>query len=269
MFRESFVQNLKSVEKALIESDFFKEANNAKFEQQIKANVLIAFMQSAVNASLNLEEIAIKNNDSKLQAEKLRAELEMGLSNFINEAKYKQSEALKSIVQSKAMARSVGDNAAINQSNAYVGFLNVVANASETDAVKEHTPNVINVIEQIDIRDLTEFDPIISKLLSEVQGLMQNKLKPLYIFAPKLELTLNEGVEIMGFTTHSKTRFCVDDKVMIENAKNYLFKSDKAGEFVVSFEAAGENGVYEYKDSVKIKVIQGAVDTQKEILQKF
>lgn len=269
MFRESFVQNLKSIEKALIESDFFKEANNSKFEQQIKANVLVAFMQSAVNASISLEEITIKNNDSKLQAEKLRAELEMGLSNFLNEAKYKQGEALKSLVQSKAMARSVGDNAAINRANGYVGFLNVVGNASESAAVDKHSANVINTIEQIDISDLTEFDPAIAKLLSEVQGLMQNKIKPLYIFAPKLELTLNESVEIMGFTIYTKTRFCVDNKVMITDAKNYLFKSDKAGEFVVSFEAAGENGVFEYKDSLKIKVIQGEVDTQKQIIQKF
>ncbi|MDA3968050.1 hypothetical protein PF022_08815, partial [Helicobacter sp. WB40] len=95
---------------------------------------------------------------------KTRQEIELAVLNAKAQARLSQSEAVKSLVQAHSMVESIPQNAAINRANAYVGFLNVVGNASNETAITEHSKNVIQVINQIVSKEIPNYKEILDKL---------------------------------------------------------------------------------------------------------
>ena len=274
MFRENFAQNFSTIEKLLIDSELFKTIKNAKFEQQIEAQVLTELFKTAIGSAISLEELALKNAESKMGLEKARAEMETTLKSFLSDNSYKQAEALKSVVQAKIMIRSAHDNANINKANAYTQVISVLGNATNVAHSNwgEIFPRLTEAIASISESGapdgkLADFDETIKAMRDDILSTSkQSDMKLVFIHAPKLELTLNEAVELRGISAFDSSRFKLDGVVVADGCKDYLFKSASEGSFKLTFES-GEN--FTKSDSVTIVVKKGQVDTEIKALQKF
>ena len=148
-----FLKNFELVLEAMYQrSDFMKEAKKYNFSGQEYATLMTSMGQLALQTALAIEEAKLKERgfvfetysqkkqlDFKerelgIMEEKTRLELEITSLNAKANIRQNQAENIKSLVQAESISRSVGDNAAINQANAYVGFLNVMSPLSSTVA---------------------------------------------------------------------------------------------------------------------------------------
>ncbi|MCH5322705.1 MAG: hypothetical protein J1E31_03880 [Helicobacter sp.] len=155
--------------------------------------------------ALRLVEADLKEKESALAREKLQREMEaLVLQNKV-QRKQLELEALKALVQAESMVRSVGDNAVINRANAYVGFLNVVGNASESSAIASHSNGVITEIKKISDTALTgSYAPILANWRNDFENSLnkQGNMRECSIIAPRTELKVREPMELVGFSVY-------------------------------------------------------------------
>ncbi|RDU57095.1 hypothetical protein CQA49_00045 [Helicobacter sp. MIT 00-7814] len=114
-------------------------------------------------------ELALKLLEAEFAQKRLNAELELQK----RQQKQAEAEALKSIVQAESMIRSVRDNALISKANAYVGFLNVMLNATNIDGDKNvggsnHSSNVIKTISAVDDSPLSNYSQSLEELKKDI-----------------------------------------------------------------------------------------------------
>ncbi|KAA6234357.1 hypothetical protein FMM56_00970 [Campylobacter sp. LR264d] len=259
-----FIQNLNQIQKTFFDSEFFKFIKNSSFSDESLATILGDFAKTAMQGALNLEELEMKDRELSLMEEKTRQELEIGLLNAKSANRNAQAETLKSLIQAESMVRSVSDNAAINKANSYVGFLNVVGNASESDAIASHSSNVVKTISGINTNKLEGYDEPLKKFKNEIFELINigDGGKEVFIFSPKLELLRGEFIKIMGFTIYENTtcRFIInDDEDKPIYTRTLLYKSDDLGEIKIRFECENlQNEVK--KDEIYLKIIDARLE---------
>lgn len=139
--------------------------------------------QLSMEYALKLTELEenIKLNQAKLTELEANIKLTQGkLTELEVNIKLTQAEALKSIVQSESMIKSVRDNALISKANCYVGFLNVVLNAQNTSANDKgntHQNNVVSTISKIgtnaqgELDELENYTNILNELKNDILAL--------------------------------------------------------------------------------------------------
>lgn len=211
----------------------------------------------SADLALKLVEADLKEKEAMLTREKLKKEMEGLILQNKTQTKQLEFEILKSIVQAESMVRSVGDNACINRSNAYVGFLNVVGNASESSAIATHSNNVVNEIKKIDDTALTNnykdiFTRAREDFLKELSKL--GKMRECFIIYPRSEIKIREPIELIGFSIYPQNESVFEFKGQtLENSQLLDFSSEEEGEFEIIFKV--KNDLEEWiQDKIIIKV---------------
>ena len=252
-----FLKNFELVLEAMYQrSDFMKEAKKYNFSGQEYATLMTSMGQLALQTALAIEEAKLKERgfvfetysqkkqlDFKerelgIMEEKTRLELEITSLNAKANIRQNQAENIKSLVQAESISRSVGDNAAINQANAYVGFLNVMSNAAELATAEKHAQNVISVLNKSNTEDVTAYQPIFNKLRKEAEGIVNagEGAKEVWVYATKSVCEVGDKVKVMGFSVFgdNSTRFIVNNKQV--EGKTILFSAESAGIYEIVFE---------------------------------
>lgn len=180
-------------------------------------------------------------------------ELEYQIAQFNLQAT--KAQVLNTLIQCQSMIKSLKDNAAINRANAYVGFLQVVGNATNSAGISLHSNAVINTINQIGLDSGTEdLAKFLDKITSELNNLvnLQSNDKGVRIYAPSLETLPNEPLKIYAFSTlkNANNYFLVDNVKHI--GTQLLFKPKAVGVHTITFVSENANGKQE--DSIEISV---------------
>lgn len=257
MNTKRFNDNLLNIQETLLKSKFLEHLQSTNYTYEMLSNTLIQVTQLAINASLSLEEIELKERELSLGEEKTRQEIELAVLNAKAQARLSQSEAVKSLVQAHSMVESIPQNAAINRANAYVGFLNVVGNASNEGAISEHSKNVIEVINQIVSKEIPNYKEILDKLKESIQGLIHigSGSKEVFIYAPKLLLYVDEEIRLLGFSAYGNNpcRFKYEDKIL--ESKSLIYTPKVAGEVEITFESQNDEKEW-ISDKLILRVIE-------------
>ncbi len=228
----------------------------------------------ALNLSLKLEEVELRNREMSLNEERARQEFELRALEARNKYESANAELVKSLVQAQAMIKSVWDNANINKCNALVGLFNSVMNAQNTNKI----PNWREMFEEIktaiyaigkdsDNRGnrndmVNQFKPILNSITQGMNNLkfINESLRQVAIIAPKLEICENEGVILRGVTLYNSSGYFLIDGRRIEG-DTYLFKGEELGRKVVEYICTNEKGE-EIKDSITLNVIPAKIDLE-------
>lgn len=215
----------------------------------------------SLEIAAKLEELELKEREMSLLETKTRQELELSIITIKNQNAQAQAEAIKSLIQAESMLRSVTDNAAINRANAYVGFLNVVGNASQSGAIASHTKNVITEILKIKDADITGLDDALDKLKDAISKLGDNGIgsRDVFIYTPKFEILKGERIKIFGFSSFGNNE-CVfviknkqDEILQEEHTKTITFYSENAGFYEVCFKSKNDKDEF-VEDNITIEV---------------
>ena len=256
MNTKRFNDNLLYIQETLLSSKFLEHLQSTNYSYEMLSNTLLSVTQLAINAALSLEEIELKERELALGEEKTRQEIELAVLNAKAQARLSQSEAVKSLVQAHSMVESIPQNAAINRANAYVGFLNVVGNASNESAISQHARNVTSVINQIVSREIPNYKEILDKLKENIQGLIHigSGSKEVFIHAPKQLLYIDEEIRLLGFSAYgnNEARFKVGEKTI--NSKSLIYTPTEIGEVEIIFEAQNDDGRW-VSDKIILQVI--------------
>lgn len=255
MNTHKFTKNLESVLKVFESSKLSSRLLECNFTTSELALALKELAQTASQTALSLEELELKDRQMALEEEKTRQELELASLNAKAQNKIHLSEALKSLVQSESMAKSLTHNAQINRANAYVGFLNVVGNAASAAAIAPHSSSVVSAINNISLDKLEQYSPLFDNL----KGILQEALKgggnkEVFIYAPKMTIEVGETLRLLGCHTFgdNPSKFIIDGKETI--GKNVNVCKEEAGVIAVEFKA--QNTAREWiSDRMEIKVI--------------
>lgn len=227
-----------------------------KHKSRVTDDKLVNF---ASDIALKLVEIDFKEKENSYNYEKAEAEIKSLILQSKTQNEALQIEKLKSLVQAHAMLLSVGDNASINKANAIVSFLNVVGNASNEKMVASYTNQVMELINQISNKDMSEdYKPLLDKIKSLAnEGFNEERgVKEIGIFAPRTKLKVNEAVELKAFTMYPYKEHYFQINGTQYSGTSLFFISESDGEFEVFFKAMNHKDTL-IETSIKIKVISG------------
>ena len=265
MLREDFLQNLKTIEKGLRESTTFDIAQKS-LDKGTLAQVCAEIFKLCIQGAVSLEELTLKREESSLNLEKMRSDIELSILNAKASIANAEAEATKSLIQGVVMIRSVADNAIINQANAAVGHLNTVTQGDIKG--HENTSNAcLTIIKNINTKPITTFDDKLKALIDRDKS--SYGTKNIIIHAPKTLLSVGEFIELKGISTfgEKKTKWTINDELVASGTKNYLFEAKNLGEFKIAFSVSNDKDELE-KDEIIIKVIEGELNKEKPFLKK-
>lgn len=269
----SYVENVKRIEKLLFDSKTFKYLKDSKLDEAALGQVCAEIFKQAVQSATNLEELAIKERSEALALEKMRMEIELSILNTKAQITLAEAEALKSMVQARAMIVSTRDNAAINRANCWTGFTNAIGNATEQTALNDKTTTDANgkevtedgvatltmraimAIKGDDDDVINDFEGYFTKLKDKDENF---GCKDVIIHTSRTIMAVGEVANLVGISSFGDTecRFKVGDEIKAKNTKNFNFTPESEGEFVIKFEAEKEKGKGEFiSDAVSIKVV--------------
>ncbi|CRF40793.1 hypothetical protein [Helicobacter ailurogastricus] len=230
-----FIRNFLTLRSALEEQNFSsKELNNL-------------CMQGALEyEKLHLEEMRQGLDEAKLslEAAQVKAKIEIEVSNAKHELELKRANALNALIQCTSMLKSLKDNAAINRANAYVGFLQVVGNATNTAAVTSHASNVIRTINQIGMAGTNgRLEGILERLAGELNALdpLQDVGQDVQVFAQSLETLPGHPVKVWGISllSNSTDSFSVDGRHVCDGC-SMLFNQSAPGTYAITFTSTNQ-----------------------------
>lgn len=268
MLREDFLQNLKAIEKGLLESQCLEHMNSHGFSKSELTPIYAKILELAVQGALNLEELEIKQKSASMELEKVRCDMELSTLNAKAQIKIAQAAALKELIQSASMIRSVADNAIINQANAGVGFLNVLGNCTDVGRITSYAAGFNKIILSINTQPMTTFDDALKNLIDKSDDNFGSK--DVIIHSSKKLLSVGEFVELVGISTygHNKTKWLINDVVVASNTKNYIFEAKEVGEYKIRYEVKDDKDE-SIRDELLIKVVEGELNKEKTFMKKF
>lgn len=268
MLRENFLKNLKAIEKGLLESQCLEHMNSHGFSKAELTPIYSKILELAMQGALNLEELELKQKSAAMELEKLRCDMELSTLSAKAQIKIANASALKELIQSASIIRSVADNAIINQANAGVGFLNVLGNATNTSNITAYAPGINKIILSINTEPMTEFDDSLIALNDKSGDDFGSK--EVIIHASKKLLSVGEFIELVGISTygHNKTKWLINDELVASNTKNYIFEALEIGEYKVRYEVKNDKDEA-VRDEVLIKVIEGELNKEKTFMKRF
>lgn len=236
--------------------DHFDEAFShlkKRHNSQLSDDKILNF---ASEIALKLVDIDFKEKENSYNYEKAQAEIKNIILQSKTQNEALQIEKLKSLVQAHAMLLSVGDNAAINKANAIVSFLNVVGNASNEKMAASYTKDVMDLINQISNKDMSEeYRPLLDKIKALAnEGFEDGRgVKELGILSPRTKLRINEAVELEGWSMYPKGEQYFETGGKRYEGNRLFFISEKTGEFEIFFKAKNHKDEL-LQTSIKIRV---------------
>ncbi|WP_104641280.1 hypothetical protein [Helicobacter bizzozeronii] len=235
-----FIRNFLEIRQALGTQNFpSKEINNI-----------------CLQAAIEYEKLYLQEAQNNLAEEQMRAKMEIDYLSAQYNLQALKAQTLNALIQCQSMLRSLKDNAAINRANAYVSFLQVVGNANNTSALKDHAENVIRTINRIGIvGDDALLNTLLDQLTQELDKLnrLEGASEQVQIFAQSLETLINHPVKLWGFSTlkNAKECFLVDGQE-VSASNSFLFKAKEPKTYKITFKS--KNAQQEASKSLDIVV---------------
>lgn len=209
-----------------------------------------------MQGAIEYEKLHLQEAQNAMQEEQIRAKVEIEYLNAQYTLQNTKANTLNTLIQCQSMIKSLRDNAAINRANAYVSFLQVVGNATNSGGISAHSGNVIKTINEINLDSKTdELEKFLDKIADSLNNLasLQEFDKGVQIYAPSLETLPAHPLRLYAFSTlkNAQNYFIINDKEKIEG-NTMLFRQEEAGRYKVEF--VSQNQSQEAKTSIEILV---------------
>lgn len=275
-----FIENLNDIQNKIYNSFFLKEVDRQNLSPMEKANMDMKIFEMSTNISMKLQELTQREKELEFSLYQKRVELEINIIKAKAEATSALAAAIISVIQAYVTKISVTDNANIQRANIYANLIQIIANASNLNAISQkddegnsHITNAIEIISKI--KD-TE-DPVLDAKLNQcIEDLINrsNEImllgagsQDIFIYAAKRELQINEPLEIQGMHifSNNECEFIIDDNEVI-SGKSMVFKSDKEGMYKIAFRAKNikEEWISTY---IQIIVKKNIIDRELPLLE--
>lgn len=162
-----FFENLNEIQNKIYNSFFLKEVDRANLSPNEKAQLDIKIFEIACNNALKLQEMMQREKELEFSLYQKRVELEINVIRAKAEATKALSEAIISVIQAYVTKISVTDNANIQRANIYTQLMQIIANASNLNALSQsdkngnnHISNAIDIISKIKDTEDVNLDSI-------------------------------------------------------------------------------------------------------------
>ena len=243
-----FIEDLNDIQRKIYNSFFLKEVDRSNLSPIEKAEMDIKLFEMSSNTALRLQELMQRERELEFNLYQKRTELEINIIQAKAQATRALSEAIISVIQAYVTKNSVTDNANIQRANIYTQLIQIIANASNLNAISQkdedgnsHISNAINIISKI--KD-TENPTLDNALNNCIQNLIDrsNEImllgagsQDIFIYTPKKELQVDEIIEIQGIHifSNNECEFVIQGKTI--KGKTTIFKSDTEGNYEIIF----------------------------------
>lgn len=191
-----------------------------------------------MQGAIEYEKLHLQEVQNTMAEEQIRAKLEIEYLNAKFSLEATKAQTLNTLIQCQSMIKSLKDNAAINRANAYVSFLQVVGNATNSGGISAHSANVIKTINEIsldsDTGELEKFLDKITDQLNQIEALSGFD-KSVKIYSPSLETLPNHPLRLYAFSAlrGAENYFLVDNEKI--SGCSMLFKKAEVGTYRVEF----------------------------------
>lgn len=238
--------------------------------------VLVGRSFLSMQAALQCEQLALNEQEHALQIEQARAKMQLEFLSLQSSLQAQKASTLNTLIQCQSMIKSLKDNAFINRANAYVSLLQVQANAP-SGITQNNFENVLNTILEIgkeystinknsgvvvynDREQTDELKTILNDLSNELKKLNKDsEMDQIQLFSDKLEVLKNVPARLWGFSTlnNATEGFYDEENKIIASGSVCLFRSDKVGKHVISFQA--KNTSKEMVKKITISVVENSL----------
>ncbi|WP_187878279.1 hypothetical protein [Helicobacter pylori] len=225
----------------------------------------------SMQAALQGEQLALNEQEHALQMEQARAKMQLEFLSLQSSLQAQKASTLNTLIQCHSMIKSLKDNAFINRANAYVSLLQVQANAP-SGITENNFENVLNTILEIgkeyssinknsgkviynDREQTDDLKTILNDLSNELEKLNKDsEMNQIQLFSDKLEVLKNAPIKLWGFSTLSNAEegFYNEKHEQLASGSVCLFRSDKVGKHIISFEAKKADKIMTKKITINV-----------------
>lgn len=252
-----FFENLNEIQNKIYNSFFLKEVDRANLSPNEKAQLDIKIFEIACNNALRLQELMQREKELEFSLYQKRVELEINVIRAKAEATKALSEAIISVIQAYVTKISVTDNANIQRANIYTQLMQIIANASNLNALSQsdkegnnHISNAIDIISKIKDTEDVNLDSKLNKCIEDLVNrsneimLLGAGSQDIFIYAVKKEIQTNETLELYGMHifSNNECEFMLDNEII--KGRVMVFSKDKEGLYKIRFRAKNIQGTW-------------------------
>lgn len=252
-----FFENLNEIQNKIYNSFFLKEVDRANLSPNEKAQLDIKIFEIACNNALRLQELMQREKELEFSLYQKRVELEINVIRAKAEATKALSEAIISVIQAYVTKISVTDNANIQRANIYTQLMQIIANASNLNALSQsdkngnnHISNAIDIISKIKDTEDVNLDSKLNKCIEDLVNrsneimLLGAGSQDIFIYAVKKEIQTNETLELYGMHifSNNECEFMLDNEII--KGRVMVFSKDKEGLYKIGFRAKNIQGAW-------------------------
>lgn len=252
-----FFENLNEIQNKIYNSFFLKEVDRANLSPNEKAQLDIKIFEIACNNALKLQELMQREKELEFSLYQKRVELEINVIRAKAEATKALSEAIISVIQAYVTKISVTDNANIQRANIYTQLMQIIANASNLNALSQsdkdgnnHISNAINIISKIKDTEDVNLDSKLNRCIENLVNrsneimLLGAGSQDIFIYAVKKEIQTNETIELYGMHifSNNECEFMLDNEII--KGRVMVFSKDKEGLYKIGFRAKNIQGTW-------------------------
>lgn len=252
-----FFENLNEIQNKIYNSFFLKEVDRANLSPNEKAQLDIKIFEIACNNALKLQEMMQREKELEFSLYQKRVELEINVIRAKAEATKALSEAIISVIQAYVTKISVTDNANIQRANIYTQLMQIIANASNLNALSQsdkngnnHISNAIDIISKIKDTEDANLDSKLNRCIENLVNrsneimLLGAGSQDIFIYAVKKEIQTNETLELYGMHifSNNECEFMLDNEII--KGRVMVFSKDKEGLYKIGFRAKNIQGTW-------------------------
>lgn len=252
-----FFENLNEIQNKIYNSFFLKEVDRANLSPNEKAQLDIKIFEIACNNALRLQEMMQREKELEFSLYQKRVELEINVIRAKAEATKALSEAIISVIQAYVTKISVTDNANIQRANIYTQLMQIIANASNLNALSQsdkngnnHISNAIDIISKIKDTEDANLDSKLNRCIENLVNrsneimLLGAGSQDIFIYAVKKEIQTNETLELYGMHifSNNECEFMLDNEII--KGRVMVFSKDKEGLYKIGFRAKNIQGTW-------------------------
>lgn len=252
-----FFENLNEIQNKIYNSFFLKEVDRANLSPNEKAQLDIKIFEIACNNALRLQELMQREKELEFSLYQKRVELEINVIRAKAEATKALSEAIISVIQAYVTKISVTDNANIQRANIYTQLMQIIANASNLNALSQsdkngnnHISNAIDIISKIKDTEDANLDSKLNRCIENLVNrsneimLLGAGSQDIFIYAVKKEIQTNETLELYGMHifSNNECEFMLDNEII--KGRVMVFSKDKEGLYKIGFRAKNIQGTW-------------------------
>ena len=250
-----YIENLNDIQNKIYNSFMLQEIDRKHLSPTEAAELKLKVFEIANNAALTLWQTMQKEKELEFSLYRQRAELEISVIKAKAEATTALAQSAISVIQAYVTKTSITDNANIQRANIYTQLIQIIANASNLNAISQtdsngnsHISNAISIISKIKDTEDPDLDKKLNQCIIDLVKrtneimLLGAGSQDVFIFAPKKEIEIKEMIEIVGIHIFSNNdcEFIIDNTEVIK-AKSFIFSKDKVGIYNIKFRVKNIN----------------------------